>query len=343
MRRNEHNSVLHRNVQGRTGGRWGAAPIALHRWRRVGAVLALAVATLVVIACGGGKQETPHPAAPTAAAAPGFPREVKDASGGSVKLAAPAKRIVSFSPGATEILFAIGAGDRVVAADQFSNYPAETAALPKVDYSKPNPEQVIALQPDLVLFATRQQPQLEQFRGLNIPVLLLKEPDSLDGVYAHIALLGEATGTTERANMVVSGMRARVQAVTVKVADVQQGPMVFYEVSKDLYTAAPNTFIGALIALLKGRNVAQGATTAFPQLSAEAVIAARPDVVLLSDAQYGETPETVSARAGWAEMPAVKNKRLYPVNADLLNRPGPRLADGIEELAKALYPDRFPR
>lgn len=313
-----------------------------HRWRSAAAA-AIALAALLVIACGGSKQGTPQPAAPTVATTPAFPRELQDAAGGTVKLAVPARRIVSFSPGATEILYAIGAGDRVVAADQFSNYPAETKTLPKVDYSKPNPEQVIALQPDLVLFATRQQPQLDQFRGLNIPVLLLKEPDSLDGVYAHIALLGEATGTTERANIVVSGMRTRVQAVTAKVADVQQGPMVFYEVSKDLYTAAPNTFIGALITLLKGRNVAQGATTAFPQLSAEAVIAAKPDVVLLSDAQYGETPEQVAARPGWAEVPAVKTKRLYPVDADLLNRPGPRLADGIEQLAKALYPDRFTR
>ncbi|MSQ41497.1 MAG: ABC transporter substrate-binding protein [Dehalococcoidia bacterium] len=311
----------------------GRAPTAL--------LLALAFAT---VACGGGEEAAPATSTPTVAAttsAPAFPLIVTDSSNTAVTIQAPPQRIISYSPGATEILFAIGASERVVAVDKFSDYPEQAKRLPKLEYSDPNPEAALAHQPDLVLFATRQRDQVKPFRDLKLNVLYQQEASSIDGVYEQIILLGRVTGNSEQAQRVVAQMRTRIEAVTQGVADVPQGPRVFYEVTKDLYTAAPNTFIGGMFIAIKARNIAAGAPSPFPQLTAEAVIAADPEVVMLGDAAFGESYDTVAKRPGWAAVSAVKNRRVYAIDTNIVDRPGPRIADGIEALARALYPDRF--
>lgn len=316
------------------------------------AVIAV-VAALVIAGCGSGTRAVgpgaavgegrpPSPTSTAAAAgAVAFPLTVTDSGGQSLTLQAPARAIVSHSPGATEILFAIGAGAQVVAADEFSDFPEAAKVLRKVKYTDPSPEAEIALQPDLVILATNQKAQIEPFRRLGLPVFYNQEPDGLAGVLTNVRLLGRMTGHVAEAEALATQMQRRIDAVTAKIADVQQGPKVFYELSDTLYTAAPNTFIGGMLTALKARNVAQGATSQFPQLTAEAVIAAGPEVLLLADHQYGGTPERVRARPGWSTMPAVRDGRMYPVDADLVNRPGPRIVDGMEQVAKMLYPDRF--
>lgn len=281
--------------------------------------------------------ETPT-ASPTSST---FPMTLRDSGGASVTLAAPAKRIVSHSPGATEILFAIGAGAQVVAADEFSNYPAAAKALPKVKYTDPSPEAEVALQPDLVILATNQKASVEPFRRLGLPVLFNQEPESLAGVLANVRMLGRVTGRSGEAEELATKMQQRMDAVASKVADVREGPKVFYELSDSLFTASPNTFIGGMVSTLKGRNIAQGAASPFPQLTAEAVIAAAPEVILLADAQHGGAPEQVKARPGWAGIPAVKDNRLHPIDPDLVNRPGPRVVEGLELMARLMYPERF--
>lgn len=279
---------------------------------------------------------------PAAAATPAaFPLTVTDSGGASLTLNAPARAIISHSPGATEILFAIGAGGQVVAADEFSNYPAEAKALRKVKYTDPSPEAEIALQPDLVIMATNQKAQVEAFRRLGLPVFFNQEPDSVEGVLRNVRLLGSMTGRTAEAEALAKQMQVRIDAVTSKLTDVQQGPTVFYELSDSLFTAAPQTFIGGMLTALKARNIAQGAASPFPQLTAEAVIAAGPQVILLANHQYGGAPEQVKARPGWSSIPAVRDNRLHPVNPDLVNRPGPRIVEGLELMARLLYPDRF--
>ena len=305
---------------------------------RLLAPLLLALAA-VVAACGadGGRTTSSAPAPAQA-----FPRTITDSSGAEVMITAKPRRIISYSPAATEILFAIGAGDRIVAADLFSDYPAETAALPKLEYSSPDPEAALALEPDLLLFATRQRDQLQQFRDLGMTVLLIEAADSVEAVYESIILLGELTDNEQRAEALVRSMRERIEAVTAALSDVEQGPRVFYELSPDLYTVAPATFIGRMLSLLRTDNVARGTESPFPQLSAEAVIEADPEVVLLADAESaGVTAESVAARPGWAGVAAVVNGRIYPIDPDIVNRPGPRIVEGIEAMARALYPDRF--
>jgi cobalamin transport system substrate-binding protein len=281
--------------------------------------------------------ETPE-AAPTESASP---LVVTDSDGFEVELSGPPQRIISYSPGATEILFAIGAGGQVIAADEFSDYPAETADLEKVSYSEPDPERALALDPDLVIMAGRQQESVEQFRSLDLTVLFNSEPESVQGVLENITLFGEITGHEAEAAAIVADMQSRIDALTTAIADVEEGPTVFYELSDGLFTVAPETFVGDTLSLLKARNIAEGAETAFPQLTAEAVIAANPEVVLLADAEFGGDAATVAARPGWDVIDAVVNQRLYPVDPDLGNRPGPRIVDALEDIAALLYPDRF--
>jgi cobalamin transport system substrate-binding protein len=312
------------------------------------------IAVLLVSACTSGDEATPTPtpeptatatATPTPTATPEptpEPVVVTDSDGVELTLEVPPTRIISFSPGATEILFAIGAGDQVVAVDEWANYPPETENLERVKYIDPDPERVLSLDPDLLLMATAQQPQVEQLRSLDLQVMFNLEPDSIQGVLDNILLLGLITGHTEEAEALVADIEARIALVEAAIADIDEGPRVFYELSNDLYTVAPDTFIGGTLTLLKAQNVAAGAKSAFPQLTAEALIEANPEVVLLADAAWGESLETVSGRPGWDVVDAVVNERVFGVDPDTGNRPGPRIIDSIEEIAALLYPERFP-
>jgi iron complex transport system substrate-binding protein len=305
------------------------------------AALLIAALAALLAACGesGTERATPAPSAATATATetPAFPLTVRDSGGAEVRLERMPERIISLSPGATEVLYAIGAGGRIAATDRFSNFPAEANATPKIEYSNPNPEAALAFRPDLVIMATRQQPQVQQFRDLGMTVFFAREPENLDGVYEHIRIFGRLTGHGADAERVIADMKREIDAVTASIAGVQQGPRVFYELGPTLFTAAPNTFVGSMLTTLKARNIAEGAPAQFPQLTAEAVLAANPEVIFLA---HPGTPESVGQRPGWSGVTAVTNRRIYSIDPDLVNRPGPRLAQGIRMLARALYPDR---
>lgn len=310
---------------------------------RLGSALAsLALVALLLAACG--DDDTASEAAGPSTGTPGtaFPRTITDSSNTKVTIRAQPKRIVSLSPAATEILFAIGAGDRVVGSDKFSNYPEAALKTAKLDYSKPDPEAALALNPDLVIMATRQQEQVQQFRNLKMTVLFIEEAATVEGVFDSITLFGQLTGHDAEAAQLVASMRAKVNGFTSKLTDVTKGPRVFYELTTDLYTAGPDTFIGSMLSLLKAQNVAAGATSDFPQLTAEAVIAADPEVILLADAEFqAQNADTVLSRPGWANVSAVKSRRVVGIDDDIASRPGPRIVEAMEIVAKALYPDRF--
>ncbi|MDO9444482.1 MAG: ABC transporter substrate-binding protein [Dehalococcoidia bacterium] len=319
--------------------------------RRKRAALAAGVVALalIVTACGDEAAEpaaTATEAAPTAtasvaAALPAFPLTVTDSSGASIVIEARPERIVSHSPAVTEILFAIGAGAQVVAVDDFSDYPEAAVALQQVRYSDPDPEQGVALEPDLILFGGRQQGSVEAFRALGLPVFLMEEAVTLEAVLDDIMLIGRISGHAAEAEVLVAELRGRIDAIAAKVADVTEGPTVFFELSDGLYTVAPESFVGGMLTLLKARNIAEGATTAFPQLTGEVVVERNPEVILLADAEFGASLESLRERPGWAEIAAVQSGRVVPVDPDVTNRPGPRIVDGLELIAKALYPDRF--
>lgn len=324
-------------------------------WTRLAAlVTALSVLASFVAACGSGTSESTDAEAKaastavvmqaSAAATPAFPFTITDSSGTKVEFTSAPRRIISLSAGTTETLYAIGAESQIVATDKFSDFPAANASKPKVEYSNPSVESAIAHNPDLVIMVTRQKAQVEQFRAQGLRVLYMEEPTSVDGVLNSILTYGRLTGHDAQAAALTGKMRERITAITSKLTGIQQGPRVFYEVTEQLHTVAPDTFIGSLLTLAKAQNVAQGAKTAFPQLTVEAVIAGNPEVIFLADSgtSGGVTPEKVSARPGWADVAAVKTKRIYPIDANTSARPGPRVVEGLEAMAKALYPERFP-
>lgn len=307
-----------------------------------------AIVAGLLVACGGAKEAAPAAAStatPTPAATPTatFPVTVKDQDGKPVTVSAPPKAIISFSPGITEILFAIGAGPQVIAADQFSDFPAEAKALKtRVKYTNPDVESALALNPDLVAMSRAQRTSVERFRTAGLPVFYAPEPDTLDAVVESVRMWGQLTGHPAEAERVASDMRARIDATKAKVATVTEGPRAYYELSDSLFSVGDQSFIGSMLTLLKAKNVATGAPTSFPQLTAEAVISRDPQVIFLADAvSGGQSLETLKKRPGWTSISAVKEGKVYPVNQDIGNRPGPRIVLALEELGRLLYPELF--
>lgn len=289
-------------------------------------------------------QPTATPAATTVAA-------LTDSAGREVALKAPPQTFVSLAPSTTEILFALGLGRQVIAVDDFSNYPAEAEALPKIggtDFSY-NYEQIAVLQPDLVLAAGITSPEaVEKIESLGIPVAVIGTPETtLDGVFADIELAGALTGRLEQARLITGAMRARLDEIKARVATVTERPRVFWELDATdpakPFTVGPGSYISDLLSIAGGENIFATASSPFPQVSAEQIVAADPQVILLADAQYGVTVESVLARPGWETITAIKEQRVYPINDDLVSRPGPRVIEGLESIARLLHPDRFGR
>ncbi len=271
-----------------------------------------------------------------------FPLTVTDDAGRDVVIPAVPERIVSIAPSNTEILFALGLAAKVVAVDQYSDYPPEAKQKPQLgSYVEPDLEQIVAAAPDLVLatgvHAETVLPELESLR-LTVAVI---DPGNVDEVLDGIGLVGRVTGEDARATILTCELLERVDAVAERVAGAPP-PRVFFELSPELHTAGPGSFVDDLISRAGGQNVAADAGEEWPQLSAEALIEKDPEVVLLADHEAGATPEQVRARPGWQQMSAVKHGRLVPIDPDLTNRPGPRVVDGLEAIARALHPDRFP-
>jgi len=277
----------------------------------------------------------------TAPDAGSFPVEVTDSVDNAVTLEQPPQRIVSLSAGHTEILYAIGAGDQVTAVDNTSDCPSAANELPKVDAFVPSVEQIAALEPDLVVIFFDPGDLQSSLQAIDIPVLNLAAPESVQGVYDQMALLGEATGHSKDAERVAADMKEAVEAVQSRLADAAEAPTVFHEIDNHYFSAGSGTFIGDLYGMLGAANIADATGEAYPQMSAEAVIQADPDVIVLADEDAGESAETVKARPGWGSVSAVKNDRIYVIDPDIVSRPGPRLVEALRTLAGYLYPELF--
>jgi iron complex transport system substrate-binding protein len=289
------------------------------------------------------------PSTTRAAAATTYPLTVTDDSGVAATFAAAPKRIVSLSPGFTEIVFALGAGDRLVAVDSFSDYPPAAQAIqPRLrTYPAPSVEAIVGLDPDLVLSLVEPDDTLDQLRRQGIPVLKLF-PRDFDATVVAITRLGDVLDASGRAAPIADDMRRRRDAVVAAVAAADR-PSVYEELDATdptkPFAAGPRGFYGQLIDLAGGTNVFADLPGDFAQVSAEAIIERNPDVILLTDADLPEnpqTPELVAARPGWDTIGAVRNGAIYPVRGTLVSTPGPRLAQGLETLAAILHPDRVP-
>ena len=301
----------------------------------------------------------PTQAPPTATAVPPSPTPVPptptpepitltDGLGNTITLAQPAERIVALAPSITESLFAIGAGKQVVAREDNATFPEEAKALPSVGslWGGLPLEAILAQQPDLVIVAATISPeQVKQMQDAGLTVFWQANPTDLDGLYQNLRDLATLTGHEEDAEKLIAQLQERVKAVEDALAEVEDEPLVFYELDAtdpaNPYTAGPGTFISTLIQMAKGRNVGDALEQPWAQISTEAIVEQNPDIILLADAPYGTTPESVAARAGWDAIAAVKNGKVYPFDPYLLSVPGPRLVDGLETLAVMLHPDTF--
>lgn len=286
-------------------------------------------------------------AAPTALPTPA-PMVLTDGLGHSITLNAIPKRIVSIAPSNTELLFAVGAGDQVVGREELSDYPDAAKKVASIGsvFGKINTEAIVALKPDLILAAEINPPeQVKTLQDLGLTVYYLSNPKDFDGLYANIKLVGQLTGHAADAQKLIDSTQARYQAVLTKVAVSSRMPKVYYELDATdptkPYTSGPGTFIDIMIKLAGGQNIGAALKDQYAQISAEEIVKQNPDVIVLGDAAYGVTVDSIGQRAGWASIAAVKNKAVYAFDDNLVSRPGPRLIDGLEQLAKLLHPDLF--
>ena len=286
---------------------------------------------------------TPTPA-PTSTPAPTatYPLTLTDDEGGTVALAAEPRRIVSLTPATTEIAFALGAGDRVVATTDFDDYPPAATTLPHVaSYTGVDVEKIVGLNADLVIAGGNgfNPPEaVARLRSLGIPVLVVYARD-VAGVLADIELVGRAIGEPAAARQMTDRMRAGIEAIAAAAASLDH-PRTFYELdaTKEIYGPADNSFVAEMVRLAGGDPITTGSTTVF-SIPLEKLVAADPEVIVLGDANYGTTAKDVAARPGWGRMTAVKTGAIRPVNDLVITRPGPRLVEGLRDLALAIHPD----
>jgi len=273
---------------------------------------------------------------------------LKDGLGREVNLASAAKRIVSLAPPNTEMLFAVGAGSQVVGRDTFSDFPAEVKGISDVggSFGEYDLETILSLQPDLVLAGGINTPELVQsLEDLGLKVFYLSNPTDLEGMYALLETIGKLSGHDAKAAGLIETLKERVEQVTNQLAGITSRPTVFYELDATdptkPFTPGANTFYTSLIQLAGGENIAGELEAEWAQISLEQLLTWDPEVILLGDAMWGETPEKVAAREGWGVLTAVKNGKVYAFDDNLMVRIGPRQVDGLEALARLLHPKAF--
>jgi iron complex transport system substrate-binding protein len=302
-----------------------------------GLIGGIAAILLLLASCGestvpqGPPNEEPSPAA-------SFPVTI-DAANGAVSIAEPPKRIVSLSPTATEMLFAIDAGEQVEAVDDQSNYPPDA---PMTDLSgfEPNVEAIVSYEPDLVVYSTEPGDLGTALEDLGIPALQQPAATTLDDVYEQIEQLGLATGNVSEAEAVVERMRAEIRSIVASIEPPFEPVTYYHELDDTYYSVTSSTFIGQLYSLVGLENIAdeaKGAGGGYPQLSAEYIVAADPDLIFLADTKCcGQSSRTVSKRPGWDRIAAVENGGVIPLDDDVASRWGPRVVDYLRRIAEAV-------
>lgn len=275
----------------------------------------------------------------TTAAEVSFPVTI-EADNGPVTIEEMPDAIISLSTVATEILFAIGAGDQVVAVDDQSNYPEEA---PTTDLSgfTPNIEAILAYQPDLVFVSYDPGDLVASLEAADVPVVMLGAAVTVDDTYRQIEAMGSATGHLEDAIIVSESVESGLAKIADEAPEVPEGTTYFHEIDANLYTVTSTTFFGQIYAMFGLENIADpadedGGAFGYPQLSSEFVVAADPDLIFLADALYGESAETVEARPGWSALSAVQSGNIVELDADISSRWGPRIVDFAQAISDAL-------
>ena len=315
--------------------------------RRIASMPGVLVFLILLIgACGPAASTLPSPATTVMAAAtattPAFPATVIDFQNRSVTVPQRPERIVSIGPSITEFLFALGAGSRVVGTDDFSDEPTAAKAIDKVGGIKVNFEKVVSLKPELVLIVKFSDGTIEKLASSGLVVLVV-DPQTIGDVARTATLIGRAVGA--EGDALGRDIQKKVDDVKAKTAVATTKPRVYHEVDASdptkIFTVGPGSYIHDLIEVAGGQNIAAKTATAYPQLSAEEILRADPEVIVLAADDYSAKPDQVAARAGWSALSAVKNKRIVTIAPNLINRPGPRVGEAADAYARLVHPELY--
>lgn len=247
------------------------------------------------------------------------------------------ERIISLAPSNTEILFALGLGDKIVGVTTFANYPKEALNKPRVGDVNPNLEKIALQRPDVIFTMGGVEEAVSKLARIGYKVVVI-DPQNIDEIFTAIKMIGKITGTEAKAVEVIAGMQERINRVKEALKDAKTRPEVFYELWDDpLMTAGPGTFIDSLITMAGGRNVAGDLQQSWAQYSFEKLILADPDIYLVT----WEDKSKVLERPGWENLTAIREGKVYTINQDLISRPGPRIVDALELLARFIHPEAF--
>ncbi|KMJ57589.1 iron ABC transporter substrate-binding protein [Bacillus sp. LL01] len=276
-----------------------------------------------------------------------FPVTITDDSGKEITIEEEPESIISMQPSNTEIAYALGLGDKMVGVSDYCNYPVETADVEKVGAQDMNVELILTLMPD-VIFVTDYHQQnheniLKQYEEAGITVIVIGSESSFADVYETMELMGKATGKTAEAQSLIVDMKDRLAAVEEKAKEVTEKKKVWVEVSPapDIFTTGQGTFMNEMLESIQAENAA-GDQEGWVKLTEEEIVQLNPDVIITTYGYYVDNPkEGVMARSGWAEVPAIKDGEVHDVDSDTVTRPGPRLIEGVETLAKLIYPEIF--
>ncbi|MBB4823327.1 iron complex transport system substrate-binding protein [Sporosarcina luteola] len=276
-----------------------------------------------------------------------FPVTFTDDVGREVTIEKDPETLISIQTSTTEILYALGAGDRLIGVSDYCNYPTEALEVQKVGGQDMDAELIMTLQPDVV-FATKyhfdnHQDILKQYEEAGIKVVVTGSATSFEDAYQTMRMLAAATGTPDKAEEIIQDMKDRRAAIEEKAKEITEPKKVWVEVSPgpDIYTTGTNTFMHEMLETIHAVNAAAD-HEGWVKLTEEEIVALNPDVIITTYGYYVDNPaEGVLARDGWQEVNAIKNKQVFDVDSDTVTRPGPRLIEGVEQLAKLIYPEVF--
>lgn len=314
---------------------------------------AAGMAALVLTGCGDTatpveEQDVETPAEPPSEVAEAeFPVTLVDALGDEVVIEEQPESFVSMIPSNTEIAYELGLGEKLVGVSDFDNYPEEVADIEKIGGQEFNVEQIISLQPDVVLAHESGLGMgtegLQQLRDAGLNVFVVDNAETFEEVYETITVIGQASGAVEEADALVEEMEMQVAEIQEMAAGVEETKSVFVEIGSEpeLYTAGEGTFIHEMLTMIQAENVA-GGEQGWISMDPEAVVAANPDVIITTEGAYVENAvEQIKTRSGYAEVTAVQEDAVYELDGDTATRPGPRLTEGLMTLAEMIYPETF--
>ncbi|MFC3882255.1 ABC transporter substrate-binding protein [Bacillus songklensis] len=318
-----------------------------------GRLLTLLIALMMFLAACGGAAESNTKQSETKQigekVVQDFPVTMKDARGKEVTLDSKPKKIVSLIPSNTEILFELGLNKQIIGVSNYDNYPEEALKKEKVGDTNVNVEKIVSLQPDIVFAhasAMGSSPDaFQQLEDAGVKVFVVKDATSFEQVYNSIITMGTLTGKQTEAEKIVKDMKADVAAIKEKAnkIDEKDRKMVWVEVSgePEIYTTGKGTFMDEMLNIIGAKNAAEN-EKGWVMMSEEKAVQLNPDVIITTYGYYDkEAAQKVLKRPAWQNVTAVKEKKVLDVNSDKVTRPGPRLAEGLQELAKAVYPEVY--